>query len=146
MKVDQQGYRTAGQLEVCHYGGGVNAFNALNGFQLDYHSIVHQEIEAVSAVHLYPSIRQRYRFLPVDTVASFDKFPMKTGFVAGLEQPRSELAVYIDRRSDDGTRQFVDVHSECSERSVVHDPLEVCLTTNPADMPRADTRMLPGDI
>lgn len=135
MKVDEQGYRAAGEFEVCHYGGGVNAFNTLDGLQLDDHNPVHKEVQTVSAIHSYPSIRQRYRFLPLDRVAALYEFPVKTCFVAGFEQSRSKLTVYLDSRPNDGPRQFVDVHSECSERSVVNSLFENCTELDPETMP-----------
>lgn len=123
------------QLQIREDGGEVNSFNSFDRLELHYHFVVDDQVHSIAALHVDTAVEQWKPLLPLHLKAPVAELVTQAGFVAGLEQPGSELAMHSNRCTNDRSGDIAAVHSVPSVPSVVSIPFEDFTGTNPKTMP-----------
>src|SRR6185437_9635697 len=76
-------------------------------FGLDHNSAVHDQISPEAALKPYLFVDERHRLLALNLQAQLLQFIRQAGLVRRLQQPRSELAMDLDRGANDFAGQVV---------------------------------------
>ena len=105
MKVDEERHRAARELEVGHDSSCVNAFDSLDRLQFNDYSVVHEQVQTISAIHMDAMVDERHRSLPLDREPALHEVPDEAALVTGFQQPGSQLTVNLDSCTDDGSGQ-----------------------------------------
>lgn len=104
MEVDEEADGQAHELEVRDELGFVDGEEAVHGFELEDHTALHEEVEAVTAVEGETFVAERDGELTLDVRAAEGELMREAVLVRGFEQPRPEVAVDLDASADDGFR------------------------------------------
>src|SRR3981081_1710458 len=84
----------------------------LFALHLDRDSALHDKIGTETAVQFDGFIDQWHRLLPLDAKAKFLNLVSHTSLVGGFEKPGPQLAMYLDRRSDNLQCKVTRVHTK----------------------------------
>src|ERR1700736_24967 len=74
------------------------------------HTALYDEIGTETAIHLHRFIDQRHRLLPLDAKSKFLNLVSQASLIRGLQETRSQLAMYLDRRSNNLRSKIARVH------------------------------------
>ena len=85
VEVDQQAEPAAGKFEVRDQLGLVNGMELIHGFQFQDDKIRDQEIEAVAAIHLDPTVDNWLLFLSFDFQAAIEQFKLQARLVSRFQ-------------------------------------------------------------
>jgi hypothetical protein len=108
VEIDEQSDMTAGESKVGENLGVMDGRELIDGLHLDDDLFLDQEIEPISAIDPYSSINDRKFHLACHLEPSPRKLKRQTGFISRLQQPRPQLAMHRDRRTDDRVCQLID--------------------------------------
>src|ERR1700730_8563674 len=83
----------------------------LFALHLDCDSALHHKIGTETAVQFDGFIDQWHRLLPFHPKSEFLNLISHASLIRGLEKPRPQLAMYLDRRSDNLRSKIARVHT-----------------------------------
>ena len=93
---------------------------SLNGFQLDNHLFLNDEIEPITAIEFYVAIDDWQGALCFDLQTTRYQFMHQAGFICGLKKAGAKRPVYRDRACNNLSRDFVELPLQlsalCAER------------------------------
>jgi hypothetical protein len=94
----------------------MNWREGLDGFQLNYHSSVNQEVHAIAALEFNVLVNHGRGLLALESDVPENQFASEALFVGRFQQTGSEKLVYLNRSSDDFSREAVLVHERLANR------------------------------
>ncbi len=104
-EVQQQPVFFADRAQIGFDHREVNVIKALNGFQFHHYRPFNKEIEPVAS-NLNPTVLNRYLHLLFHLQASPAQFNNKSVLIYRFNEPRSQSAMYLYRRSNNLRSQF----------------------------------------
>ncbi len=113
IEIDQQANSQAGGLEVRQHLGGINRRCFLGGFDFDHYRVLNHQIHSVCRLQLDPLVLDRQMRLPLESHAQLAQLIAETLLVRRLEKPRPQMAVHLNRRTNNLVGQLVLGRSLC---------------------------------
>jgi len=101
VEVHQEAGGESKETQVRHYLGRVNRKKFVHGLELDNDTILDQEIDDVALCDPYFLVLEGYG--NVATIRDSLKFKLEAqaGMIAGFQQTRAQMTMYLNRRPDD---------------------------------------------
>lgn len=112
MKVDQKANRIAAEPQIRQQLCLVDGQHRRQRFQLDEDAIFNEQVDAIPDVDPALAIDDGNWPFDLHSQPLQDEFMMEANTVCALEKPRSKGRVYLDRRTDDLTRDVVIHHRQ----------------------------------
>jgi len=122
VEVNQQAHLTTRKSQVGEQLSLMNWSQAINGLNLYNDRFFDEKVQAVATIQLHLSIDHGQWLLLLYLQAAFYKFKSQTGLVGGLQQSRSQIAMYLNSGTDNALRDpiqsfFLSLSSQRSSRS-----------------------------
>src|SRR5512141_2052009 len=83
----------------------MNRSQCFDRFDLQYHEVVDNDIDAVTEANSF--INNRQSNLSFDVMTRFPQFKRKAGLIGTFEKPRAEVCMYLHRCSDNCVCELV---------------------------------------
>jgi hypothetical protein len=111
IEVDQQTELQFRLFQIREQLRTVNAFEALDGLDLNDDGLLNEEIETITAVKSPSAINERQRLFALYTQALVEQFEHQAGFVRRFQHTWADFLVHAQCRADDDIGESIEALS-----------------------------------